>query len=109
MAKPVPDGQITTRVIQDEAEWDAIRCEWDELYRASPTAATPLDHAWLRAWWRVYQPALQAASLRVVTVRRASILIGACPLYIQRETSGLHGIRHLRIVSTGEAEFEETC
>jgi len=105
----MPDGHVTSRVIQQAAEWDAIRREWEELYTACPTAATALDHAWLRTWWRVYQPSIQAASLRVVTVWRASTLIGVCPLYSHRENRGLHGVRHLRIVSTGEAEFEETC
>jgi len=109
MAKPVPDGELTSRVIEHEAEFDAIRRDWEALYRASATAAPPLDHAWLRAWWRVYQPAIQAASLRVVTVWRATTLIGACPLYSHRENSGVYRIRHLRMVSTGEAEDEETC
>jgi CelD/BcsL family acetyltransferase involved in cellulose biosynthesis len=109
MAKPPPDGQVTTKIIYDEAEWDAIQDQWNELYAASRTASAPLDHAWLRGWWRVYQPTLRAASLRVITVWRGTLLIGALPLFIHRERNSLLGLRHLRIVSTGEAEFEETC
>jgi CelD/BcsL family acetyltransferase involved in cellulose biosynthesis len=104
----VLDEEVTTRVIEDEREWLAIQHEWDELCSASATASAPLEHAWLRGWWRVYRPALRSASLRVITVRRAARLLGAFPLYVHREPD-LFGIRHLRIISTGEAEFEETC
>ncbi|WP_168170377.1 GNAT family N-acetyltransferase [Rhodanobacter sp. C03] len=104
-----PDGQVTTRVIRDEAGWDAIRHDWDTLYAASPTASTPLDFAWLRSWWQVYKSALRAGELRIVTVWRAQQLIGAIPLYIHRGRGGLLGVRYLEFISTGEAEFEETC
>lgn len=106
--RPATDSHVTTRVIQDEAEWNAIRRKWDELYAEAPSASTPLDHAWLRTWWRVYQSSFRAASLRVITVWRGTRLIGALPLYIHRD-KGVVGTRHLRIVSTGEEEFEETC
>jgi CelD/BcsL family acetyltransferase involved in cellulose biosynthesis len=102
-------AQVTTTVIQDEAHWDAIRDHWNELHAASPTASTPLDHTWLRNWWRVYQPSLRAASLRVITVWRRARLIGALPLFIHRDRNSWLVIRHLRMMSTGEAEFEETC
>jgi hypothetical protein len=47
--------------------------------------------------------------LRIITVWRATRLIGALPLFIHNDANRLLGTRHLRIVSTGEAEFEETC
>lgn len=109
MAKALPDGQVTTRVIQDETQWDAIRREWNDLYAASPTASPPLDFAWLRGWWRVYKSTVRAGGLRVVTVWRATRLIGAVPLYMRRGRGGPLGVRRLGFISTGEAEFEEIC
>jgi CelD/BcsL family acetyltransferase involved in cellulose biosynthesis len=96
-------------VLLDERDWDAIRAEWDALHAASPAASSALDFTWLRNWWRVYAPTLRAHSLRVVVIRRGTELIGAIPLYLRRERGGPLGLRCLGFVSTGEAEFEETC
>lgn len=109
MATAPLDEQITTRVIEDEAAWDAIRRDWDDLFAASPTASAPLDFVWLRGWWQVYKSSLRAGGLRVVTVWREKQLIGALPLYIHAGMGGPLGIRRLGFVSTGEAEIEETC
>lgn len=107
MTPPPGETPLATRIIQNEAEWDAIRGPWDDLYACSATASTPLDYRWLRIWWRVYRPALRNASLRIVTIWRGPTLVGALPLYVD------HGqgfrVRRLRFLSTGEAEFEETC
>lgn len=102
------DG-VTTRVIQEEAEWDAIRDDWKALYASSLYSSTPLDFVWLRGWWRVYGNLYGNGRLRVVTVWRGSRLIGAVPLYVGRGVGISHGARHLRFISAGEAEHEETC
>ncbi len=47
--------------------------------------------------------------MRIVTVWRSGRCIGAIPLYLGRCAIGPIGIRELRMMSTGEAEFEETC
>jgi CelD/BcsL family acetyltransferase involved in cellulose biosynthesis len=100
---------VTTRVIQNEVEWDAIRDDWKALYASSPYSSTPLDFVWLRGWWRVYGTLYGTGGLRVVTVWRGSRLVGAVPLYVSRGVGGSLGNRHLRFISTGEAEHEETC
>jgi CelD/BcsL family acetyltransferase involved in cellulose biosynthesis len=100
---------VTTRVIQNEVEWDAIRDDWKALYASSPYSSTPLDFVWLRGWWRVYGTLYGTGGLRVVTIWRGSQLVGAVPLYVGREVGGSLGDRHLRFISTGEAEHEETC
>jgi CelD/BcsL family acetyltransferase involved in cellulose biosynthesis len=109
MAKARPEGNLTARVISTDREWEAIRHDWNELYAASPTASTPLDYAWLRSWWNVYGPTLRDSSLQVVTVWRGTQLIAAIPLYIRGGTGNALGLRRLGFISTGEAEFEETC
>jgi CelD/BcsL family acetyltransferase involved in cellulose biosynthesis len=109
MAKAPPDEMVTTRVIANDGGWDAIRNDWNDLYAVSPAASTPLDYVWLRGWWRTYQPTLRDSSLQVVTVWRATQLIGAAPLYIRGGTGNSLRLRRLGFISTGEAEFEETC
>ena len=100
-------GKVTVRVIQSEQAWDEIQDDWNALHAASAFASPPLDFDWLRRWWRVYKSTLSSASLRVITVWRGATLIGALPLYVHR--GGQLDLRHLRFISTGEAEFEEVC
>lgn len=100
---------LKTRVMQKEVEWDAIRDDWEVLHASSPYSSTPLGFAWLRGWWRVYGTLYGTGGLRVVTVWRGSRLVGALPLYLDCGAGGSFGGRHLRFISTGEAEHEETC
>jgi CelD/BcsL family acetyltransferase involved in cellulose biosynthesis len=103
-----PKG-LTTRVIREVVEWDAIRNDWNALYASSPYSSIPLDFDWLRAWWRVFGAPYGTGGLRVVTVWRGLLLVGAVPLYVGRGTGRSLGTRHLRFISTGEAAHEETC
>ena len=100
---------VTTRIICEEREWDAIRDDWNTLHASSPYSSAPLDFVWLRGWWRVYGTLYGKAGLRIVTVWRGSRLVGAIPLYMGRGMGGSLGTRHLRFISTGEEEHEETC
>ncbi|HXS04760.1 MAG TPA: GNAT family N-acetyltransferase [Rhodanobacter sp.] len=100
---------LTVRVIEDAAAWDAIRCDWDALHAVSPTASTTLEFTWLRQWWRIYGPVYGAGGLCVITLWRGADLAGALPLYRSRTPGSVAAARCLRFISTGEAEFEETC
>lgn len=100
---------LAIRVIQDAAGWDAIRAEWDQLYAVSPTASPPLDFAWLRCWWRLYGPVYGVGGLRIITLWRGRQLAGVLPLYLALGRGGMLSASCLRFISTGEAEFEETC
>jgi CelD/BcsL family acetyltransferase involved in cellulose biosynthesis len=102
------DESLATRIIENETAWDAIAAAWEELYLASPTAATPLAFAWLRRWWRIFG-SVYGTGLRIVTLWRGTRLVGALPLYLGRGHGGTLGARCLRLMSTGEAEYEETC
>lgn len=103
------DKQVTSRIIQNESEWDAIENEWNALYDASPYASTPLHFDWLRAWWRVYGATYGAGGLQIITVWRGVQLIGVFPLYLGCRKSGPFKIQTLCFISTGEEEYEETC
>lgn len=103
------DASLTWRVIEDVGEWDAIRADWNRLYHASPTASAPLDFVWLRTWWEVYGPVYGSGGLRIISIWRGSRLVGALPLYLDVGRGMPFSVRCLRFISTGEAEFEETC
>lgn len=99
------------RVIADARAWDGLEAAWKELFAASPTASPPLRWEWLREWWRQYGSvyAFSGRGLRVYTVWRGSRLIGALPLYVCCKGGKFLGLRRLGFLSSGEAEFEETC
>jgi CelD/BcsL family acetyltransferase involved in cellulose biosynthesis len=100
---------VTARVVASDAEWDDLRHDWNELYSVSPTASPPLDYAWLRGWWKAYGPTLRDSRLRIATVWHGAELIAAAPLYVRGGAGHALGLRRLGFISTGEAEFEETC
>ena len=103
------DQPLATRVVRDITEWEAIRHDWDALHAVSPAASTPLDFVWLRSWWEIYGPVYGAGGLRIVTLWRGRQLAGVLPLYLDRGRGGVLSVACLRFISTGEAEFEETC
>ncbi len=109
-AKPLVPS-VVAHVIRDGDEWDRLRGEWNDLFAVSPTASAPLQFDWLRQWWRVYGPIYGdgGKGLRIVTVRRGTRLIGVLPLYESVQGHPLFGSRRLGFLSTGEAQFEETC
>jgi CelD/BcsL family acetyltransferase involved in cellulose biosynthesis len=101
---------VSVRIVDTAEAWDEIASEWTSLFHLSAAAATPLQFDWLRTWWRTY--GVDAASksrggLRVFTFWRDATLVGALPLYESQSVT--FGPRVLRFVSTGEAEYEETC
>jgi CelD/BcsL family acetyltransferase involved in cellulose biosynthesis len=108
-----PTDLPTVRILEDVAEWDRVASDWAALFDASPEAATPLQFAWLRGWWRIYGPIYGAnggaRGLRLFTFWRGSRLVGALPLYENRVGGHFFGLRRIAFLSTGEAEYEETC
>lgn len=109
MIDVLPSEAITARIIEDVAEWDVIRHDWDSLHAASPTASSMLDFCWLRCWWQIYGPVYGAGGLRIITLWREAQLVGALPLYIDNRRGSPYAAQCLRFVSTGEEEYEETC
>jgi CelD/BcsL family acetyltransferase involved in cellulose biosynthesis len=98
-----------TEIVSDVARWDAIAPEWDALFERCPHAAVPITSAWMRTWWDVYGATYGAddRSLRILCVRRDGELIGVLALYLRR-ARGVPGVRSLYLLSSGEAEIEET-
>jgi CelD/BcsL family acetyltransferase involved in cellulose biosynthesis len=101
---------VEIKVLRELAEFAAIREQWNSLYARSPTASSSLRFEWLSEWWRVYGHVYGAdgGGLAIVTAWTDGDLVGAIPLYRRVEGRFLRHAR-LQFLSTGEAEFEETC
>lgn len=100
---------VSARIVTSEHELDTLASEWPALHASSLLFSAPLRFAWLRHWWRIYRNGGPGKNdLNLVTLWRNSTLVGALPLY-RRTTEDVFGIRHLRFLSTGEAQCEETC
>jgi CelD/BcsL family acetyltransferase involved in cellulose biosynthesis len=102
---------LNVDVISDQPGLDALCPEWDKLYATSPASAPPLRWEWVRTWWEIYGPHYgdRGRGLRILVVRRGPRLIGILPLYLGWKGKGLFAPRCLGFISTGAAEFEETC
>lgn len=107
--QPSASECVTSRLIQEEDDWDAIRPQWEALYAGSSSPSPALDFAWLRTWWQVYGSVYGKGGLQIVTIWRGTRLIGALPLYESSSDGSRFGVRQLRFLSTGEEEYEETC
>lgn len=107
----VPSEPYTVRLIGEESSWTELEPAWNELFTVSPTASPSLRWDWLREWWRIYGPTYADAGggLRIYTTWRGPALVAAAPLYIGRRKDRILSPRRLGFISTGEAEFEETC
>ncbi len=107
-------GDYTVEIVRNSNEWDGMEVEWRRLFVASPFASPPLCWEWTRTWWRIYGAVYAERSagdegLRIFAVRKNGALVCVLPLYLRRSVSLAFGTRRLCFLSTGEAEFEETC
>lgn len=107
--RPCAGISLETRIIEDVAEWDALRAKWQALHAQTPGASTALDFVWLREWWRVYGAIYGDGGLRIVTIWQNGVLVAALPLYLGQARRGPVWVRELRFLSSGEDEYEESC
>ena len=70
-----------TEVLADQAAFDAVADEWEDLFAACWTATPFQSHSWLAAWSRAYVP---RGRLLVMLVRRGGRLVGAAALHKER-------------------------
>jgi CelD/BcsL family acetyltransferase involved in cellulose biosynthesis len=64
-------------VISDEARFNALEPEWDDLVERASIDHPFLSHTWLRTWWECFGKGQQ---LHVITVRAGGKLIAAAPM-----------------------------
>lgn len=81
------DSSLATEVrhVTTTAQLEALRDEWDALWRADPRATPFQSPHWLLPWWRhVGQGELRSLELRDDDGR----LVGLAPLYVYTSASG---------------------
>ncbi|MBV9784678.1 MAG: GNAT family N-acetyltransferase [Acidisphaera sp.] len=84
-------------VLASDAALQALRPEWDTLWRRVPGATPFQSPAWLLAWWSAFGTGLP----RVALLRREGRLAGVLPLYILEEA----GQRKLLPIGVGITDY----
>ena len=91
---------LSTRLIDDLLEAEALAGPWDEL--AVESRRPFCSPAWMLAWWRC--AALPRSSLRILTVFEGDQLIGIAPLFTSQDRSGV--VRYGFLASGTAARLE---
>ena len=76
-------GQITTEVHHDDAGFDRLRPEWEELEGRAAEDNLFMSHLWQHAWWKDLGG---DADLELISFRHEGRLVGIAPTY--REMAG---------------------
>ena len=102
---------LATTVISTTAQLAELKDQWRILFETSPSAGTPLRFEWVWNWWNIFGPIYgnRGTGLRIITFRRSGKLVGILPLYEFLAGPAPLPMRRLRFITTGAAEFEETC
>jgi CelD/BcsL family acetyltransferase involved in cellulose biosynthesis len=92
---------ILASVTTDEAGFDLLAGEWDQLVDDSDQRVYFLRWAWNRLWWRFFRP--RGGRLFLITCRdEHGRLVGLAPFYLkQRSTAGIPHIREVLFIGTG--------
>ncbi len=102
-------AMLTTRIISDSREAEALQGEWRSLALRAPRAELALTPVWLLAWWREFGRT-ERRELRMVSVRDGPTLVGLAPLSLRR---ALHRrvipVRRLELLATGDTGPDEVC
>ena len=89
------------RVLATTAELEALRGEWDALWRADPRATAFQSPHWLLPWWKH----IGEGTLCTVAVRDDDgVLVGLAPLYVYRDGGG---VRHLFPIGIATTDYLE--
>jgi len=95
---------LEVALFDSEERLVTLDVDWNRLASGSGSCMS-ITWEWLHTWWSVY--GRERCELRVVTVRRDGVLIGALPLVCYVERMGMRRARVLRFLGTGEPEADE--
>jgi len=74
------DGSYRISTIEDEAGFQALKPEWDELLGVSPVNSLFLTWKWLSTWWKNLA---EDRKLHIITVHRDNKIIAIAPLCVR--------------------------
>ena len=93
----------TVRIVRSDAEFQALRCDWDRLLGQALDANTFMSFDWLEAWWSAYLP---RARLCILLAERDGLVCGIAPMMLIRETGLGCAFRRLRFIGDGTWETD---
>ena len=93
--------RLSVEVLSEQAAFDSLQAEWDELLEESRQRVFFLRWDWVGAWWGSYQPA--GSRLFIITCREENgRLVGLAPFYlVERRTAGIPHVREVLFLGTG--------
>ena len=85
-------------VVEDEAELDHLREDWNRLLQQSSSDTVFLTWEWATAWWRSYGA---KKKLWILKVEKNGELVGLVPLYKSNLKFGFFHYRGLYLIGDG--------
>ena len=95
---PGSAGPLVIEIGTDEAFFDALREDWEELERACCNRSLFMSWQWQRLWWTHYGAGRQ---LCIFVARDENRLLGVLPMYQDIWRSGPVSLRRLRTIGSG--------
>lgn len=102
-----PASPLTSSLLEDIEDLEALRSEWDELLADSAVLGPMLSPFWLLTWWQTFGP-VDGRRLMAWTFRQGGRLVGLVPAL--RRTHRYFGVlpmRRLELLGSGESEADE--
>lgn len=93
-----------------DAQFAALRAEWNELLARSRNPGPMLTWEWMFSWWEAYRRSDVDRALYLLAARLPDgRLAGLVPFVLRPVTRMGLRFRRLEFMGTGEAERDETC
>jgi CelD/BcsL family acetyltransferase involved in cellulose biosynthesis len=92
---------VAVRVVTSEAEFDALKPLWQELFRSNPNHTPFQSWEWNFAWWKHFG---KAGQLRLLIVEQDGQSVGIAPFRINLRYEGAP-LRHLAFISRKRADY----
>lgn len=103
---PTPSSAVAARCtwIESEADFNALRAQWNDLVERAPQRSIFLRHEWFEAAWAWRR---EDAALAVLCVWRADRLIGIAPLISTDSKMLAIKLRRLEFLSVPDTQFAD--
>jgi CelD/BcsL family acetyltransferase involved in cellulose biosynthesis len=101
----ISERNLRASIVETQGELLGVHEAWSSLHRTSSNVSVFLSWNWLATWWDVFRE--PDWRLFVVLFHDAQRLVGIAPLWLRDEVTPTGRARNLRMLGTGEPEWEE--